>query len=111
LALKSVFNGKRDPARHPRTLVYGEILDFKTSAPIDKGLAVFMPAPWSFTGEDVVEAGRVPQSWTQAAVPQGRTVAGLRDLWAGAALPFTEAGFLVAALGAHDTMLVRVTLA
>jgi tRNA modification GTPase len=55
LALKSVFNGKRDPARHPRTLVYGEILDFKTSAPIDKGLAVFMPAPWSFTGEDVVE--------------------------------------------------------
>jgi len=55
LALKSIFNGKRDPARRPRTLVYGEILDFKTSAPIDKGLAVFMPAPWSFTGEDVVE--------------------------------------------------------
>ena len=57
-----------------------------------------LPAPLSVT-------------WTQAAVPQGRTVAGLRDLWAGAALPFTEAGFLVAALGAHDTMLVRVTLA
>jgi tRNA modification GTPase len=55
LALKTIFNGKRDPLRHPRTLVYGEILDFKTSAPIDKGLAVFMPAPWSFTGEDVVE--------------------------------------------------------
>lgn len=55
LALKSIFNGKRDPLRHPRTLVYGDILDFKTSAPIDKGLAVFMPAPWSFTGEDVVE--------------------------------------------------------
>lgn len=55
LALKAIFNGKRDPVRHPRTLVYGEILDFKTSASIDKGLAVFMPAPWSFTGEDVVE--------------------------------------------------------
>ena len=55
LALKSIFDGKRDPLRHPRTLVYGDILDFKTSAPIDKGLAVFMPAPWSFTGEDVVE--------------------------------------------------------
>ncbi len=55
LALRAIFNGKRDPTRHPRTLVYGEILDFKTSAPIDKGLAVFMPAPWSFTGEDVVE--------------------------------------------------------
>ena len=55
LALKAIFDGKRDPVRHPRTLVYGEILDFKTSAPIDKGLAVFMPAPWSFTGEDVVE--------------------------------------------------------
>jgi tRNA modification GTPase len=54
-ALKAVFNGKKDPARLPRTLVFGDILDCKSGAPIDKGLAVFMPAPWSFTGEDVVE--------------------------------------------------------
>lgn len=55
LALKAVFNGKKDPVRHRRTLVFGDILDFKTGASIDKGLAVFMPAPWSFTGEDIAE--------------------------------------------------------
>ena len=55
LVLKAVFNGKKDPLRLPRTLVFGDILDFKTGASIDKGLAVFMPSPWSFTGEDVVE--------------------------------------------------------
>lgn len=55
LALKALFKGKKDPLRHPRTLIFGEILDFKTSATLDKGLAVFMPGPWSFTGEDVAE--------------------------------------------------------
>jgi tRNA modification GTPase len=55
LVLKSVFNGKKDPVRYPRTLIFGDILDFKTGSSIDKGLAVFMPAPWSFTGEDVAE--------------------------------------------------------
>jgi tRNA modification GTPase len=55
LALKHTFHGKKDPARLPRTLVFGDIIDFKTGATIDKGLAVFMPAPWSFTGEDVAE--------------------------------------------------------
>jgi tRNA modification GTPase len=55
LALKALFKGKKDPLRHPRTLIFGEILDFKTSATLDKGLAVFMPGPWSFTGEDVGE--------------------------------------------------------
>jgi tRNA modification GTPase len=55
LVLKSVFNGKKDPIKHPRTLIFGDILDFKSGAPIDKGLAVFMPGPWSFTGEDIAE--------------------------------------------------------
>ena len=55
LALKSLFRGKKDPVKTPRTLVYGDIVDFKSGAPIDKGLAVFMPSPWSFTGEDVAE--------------------------------------------------------
>jgi tRNA modification GTPase len=53
--LKSLFRGKKDPVKTPRTLVYGDIVDFKSGAPIDKGLAVFMPSPWSFTGEDVAE--------------------------------------------------------
>lgn len=55
LVLKSLFSGKKDPTKLPRTLVFGDILDFKSGASIDKGLAVFMPAPWSFTGEDVAE--------------------------------------------------------
>lgn len=55
LALRALFRGKRDPARLPRTLVFGDILDFKSGGVIDRGLAVFMPAPWSFTGEDVAE--------------------------------------------------------
>jgi len=55
LVLKSVFNGKKDPVKCPRTLVFGDILDFKSGASIDKGLAVFMPGPWSFTGEDIAE--------------------------------------------------------
>jgi tRNA modification GTPase len=55
LALKAIFSGKKDPTKFPRTLVFGDILDFKTGGPIDKGLAVFMPGPWSFTGEDVGE--------------------------------------------------------
>jgi tRNA modification GTPase len=55
LALRALFKGKKDPVRLPRTLVFGDILDFKTGGSIDKGLAVFMPAPWSFTGEDVAE--------------------------------------------------------
>ena len=55
LALKAVFKGKKDPSKFPRTLIFGDIIDFKTGGPIDKGLAVFMPSPWSFTGEDVAE--------------------------------------------------------
>jgi tRNA modification GTPase len=54
-ALKALFQGKRDPLTHPRTLVFGDILDFKSSNSIDRGLVVFMPGPSSFTGEDVAE--------------------------------------------------------
>ena len=54
-ALKALFQGKRDPLQHPRTLVFGDILDFKSSNSIDRGLVVFMPGPSSFTGEDVAE--------------------------------------------------------
>lgn len=55
LVLKALFRGKRDPVHLPRTLVFGEIVDFKSGATIDQALAVYMPAPWSFTGEDVAE--------------------------------------------------------
>lgn len=55
LALKALFKGSKDPLKHPRMLVFGDITDFKSEAVLDKGLAVFMPAPSSFTGEDVAE--------------------------------------------------------
>lgn len=54
-ALSSIFRGKKDPLKNPRLLCFGDILDFKTGATIDTGLAVFMPGPHSFTGEDVIE--------------------------------------------------------
>jgi tRNA modification GTPase len=54
-ALSSVFRGKKDPLKNPRLLCFGDILDFKSGATIDTGLVVFMPAPYSFTGEDVIE--------------------------------------------------------
>lgn len=54
-ALGAVFRGKRDPLRNPRLMCFGDILDFKSGAMIDTGLAVFMPGPHSFTGEDVAE--------------------------------------------------------
>lgn len=54
-ALGAVFRGKRDPLRNPRLMCFGDILDFKSGATIDTGLAVFMPGPHSFTGEDVAE--------------------------------------------------------
>jgi tRNA modification GTPase len=55
LALRALFKGKKDPVHNPRLLVFGDILDFKSGSSLDKGLAVFMPSPWSFTGEDVAE--------------------------------------------------------
>ena len=55
LAVNALFRGGKDPVRRPRTLVFGEIVDFKTGEVIDRALAVFMPSPWSYTGEDVAE--------------------------------------------------------
>lgn len=55
MVLRALFKGKKDPVRFPRTLIYGEIVDYKSGATIDRALAVYMPNPWSFTGEDVAE--------------------------------------------------------
>ena len=38
----------------PRQATYGPFLD-ANGAPIDQGLAIFFPAPHSYTGEDVLE--------------------------------------------------------
>lgn len=55
LAIAAIFKSKKNPVKNPRTLVFGEIIDFKTEAVIDRALCVFMPGPWSFTGEDIAE--------------------------------------------------------
>lgn len=54
-ALSALFQSPKSPTRTPRRLIYGQIVDHKTNAPIDSALAVFMPGPNSYTGEDVVE--------------------------------------------------------
>ncbi len=54
-ALRAVFSSKRSPVKHPRELIFGEMIDFKTGQAIDKALAVYMPEPNSYTGEDIVE--------------------------------------------------------
>lgn len=53
--LKALFRAKKDIVSRPRNLVYGELIDYKSGAVIDRALAVYMPGPNSFTGEDVCE--------------------------------------------------------
>ena len=54
-ALERLFHSKRKPTANPRELVLGELVDHSTGDKIDKALAVFMPGPESYTGEDVGE--------------------------------------------------------
>jgi tRNA modification GTPase len=50
-----VFRGKHSPTGAPRELLFGTFVDSASGERIDSGLAVFMPGPASFTGEDVAE--------------------------------------------------------
>ncbi|RIL11083.1 MAG: tRNA uridine-5-carboxymethylaminomethyl(34) synthesis GTPase MnmE [Proteobacteria bacterium] len=54
-ALRAIFRSKKNPVDDPRSLIYGDLIDFKTNQVIDNALAVYMPAPHSYTGEDVAE--------------------------------------------------------
>ncbi len=54
-ALKAIFRGKKNPADHPRYLSFGDLIDYKNGDVIDHCMAVYMPAPFSYTGEDVGE--------------------------------------------------------
>ncbi|MBE6703404.1 MAG: tRNA uridine-5-carboxymethylaminomethyl(34) synthesis GTPase MnmE [Ruminococcaceae bacterium] len=51
--LKKVFRSAKDPVKHPRRACFGQIVEGETV--LDEGLALFFPAPNSFTGEDVAE--------------------------------------------------------
>lgn len=54
-ALRALFRGKKNPVDDPRRLVFGELIDSQSDEIIDKCMAVFMPGPFSFTGEDIGE--------------------------------------------------------
>lgn len=53
--IRALFESKKSPVDHPRELIYGELLDATSGKPIDVALAVYMPGPHSYTGEDVIE--------------------------------------------------------
>lgn len=53
--IRALFSSKKSPVDHPRELIYGELLDATSGEMIDVALAVYMPGPHSYTGEDVVE--------------------------------------------------------
>lgn len=52
--VKTVFQANNNLAEKPRSMVYGDMYD-KSGNIIDHGLAVYMKAPHSYTGEDTVE--------------------------------------------------------
>lgn len=54
-AISSLFRGKKNPAEYPREVIFGHLIDHKSSGVIDTALCFFMPGPASFTGEDVGE--------------------------------------------------------
>ena len=53
--LKKVFQANRNPIESPRELVFGQLVNSADGRTLDHCLAVFMPGPHSFTGEDVCE--------------------------------------------------------
>jgi len=52
---QQVFNSKSSLSEPPRMMLFGSIINPLSKERIDSGMAVYMPAPKSFTGEDVVE--------------------------------------------------------
>ena len=52
-ALSRIFIGKRNPQESARALCYGHVMD--EEGRIDEAMAVYFPAPHSYTAEDVVE--------------------------------------------------------
>lgn len=54
-SIHAIFRGKHDPVDDPRRLTFGTLVDYESGLPIDKCLAVFMPGPNSYTGEDIAE--------------------------------------------------------
>ncbi|MCB0352620.1 MAG: tRNA uridine-5-carboxymethylaminomethyl(34) synthesis GTPase MnmE [Bdellovibrionales bacterium] len=53
--LRGVFRAKENPVESPRKLILGDLLQRDGKETLDRGMAVYMPGPKSFTGEDVAE--------------------------------------------------------
>jgi len=53
--LQNCFKSKKSPIHYPRRLILGELFNPMTKQTLDQCLAVFMPAPHTFTAEDTVE--------------------------------------------------------
>lgn len=53
--LDAVFKSQKGSAITPRKLQLGKVINPQSKEILDQALAVFMPAPASYTGEDVVE--------------------------------------------------------
>ncbi|MBN1291246.1 MAG: tRNA uridine-5-carboxymethylaminomethyl(34) synthesis GTPase MnmE [Candidatus Latescibacteria bacterium] len=51
--LRKIFKSRKNPEIHERSMIYGHIMDKTTY--IDDALVCYMKAPFSYTGEDVVE--------------------------------------------------------
>ncbi len=53
--LRAIFLAKHHPVDDHRRLVLGKVVDHRNGQVIDSALAVYMPGPQSFTGEDIAE--------------------------------------------------------
>jgi tRNA modification GTPase len=71
---RCVFDGRL----RARRAVHGRFLDVTTRRPIDDGLAIWMPAPGSYTGEDVLELQGHGGTRTLTRVLESVLVAGAR---------------------------------
>jgi tRNA modification GTPase len=90
-ALKAVFRGRRDPGERPSRLALGKVVSPSSGKLLDHAMAVWFPAPGSFTGEDSCEiqchgGGVVPRLVLEAALEAGARLARPGE--------FTERAFL-----------------
>ena len=53
--LDALFKGSKDPTTDPRRMILGDLIDPNTQELFGDALAVFMPRPHSYTGEDTAE--------------------------------------------------------
>ncbi|MGL4209321.1 MAG: tRNA uridine-5-carboxymethylaminomethyl(34) synthesis GTPase MnmE, partial [Candidatus Adiutrix sp.] len=77
--LQKIFKPQRAQKFSPRKIIFGQIYAPQTGAYLDDVLAVYFPAPHSFTGEDCVEiqghGGAMVQIVLEAVLASGAQLA------------------------------------